>query len=676
MKRASASVDLDLYAAMFKDVAAWNPDLQKSLDRDYLRLSDLDSSALKRFVMIDLVDTGKIVDKALSSGRLDATTLPPTLGRIVGRGSRTFLRGLFATVFDIETGCLLNGLDTNAIFFLRQVLYLSKKVREECSDASVLAEVRDFSAIDRGLRLPNYNWADGRSFGLQISDDPLRTHWQFARDWSKPLSFADDYRGHADLISERDECPRVLIRTLDRVCGWVFSQTPILDWREIRPGHGPGAVADAKSGSDKYRFPHWPDKLESVFPHSYFARSREDLDVEEPIDCGAEELPSRLIAVPKTLKAPRLIASEPTAHQYIQHGLMNWLREHLPRPLRTSISFHDQEPSRALCLEASKTGDLATVDLSSASDRLSCWVVERALQYNRSLLEALWASRTRSIRVAVRNSSNELIGEEDYYFLRKFAPMGSGVTFPVQSVIYACAAVAALAYDRKGKTTNKVISSLFARVRVFGDDIIMPSSSVRSLSLLLSYLQLKVNASKTHWTGLFRESCGMDAYGGVDVTPCYLRDFSPGTSGQDVASWVEVSNNFYTAGLWWTADALVRKMDRKLKEVIPVAPFHLSCLTLLSFNSRSWYLPGKTRYNPRLCREEVLALSLVTKATWRRRESDLNLLQYFIEDPSPETFWKSGWSSRPRTQLRVRWVPHYKRLSEEVGLYQLNANKR
>lgn len=663
MKRASALVDLDLYAAMFDDIATWNPDLRKSFDRDLLRLKNLDDATLATFLMIDLVDTGKIVDKALSVGRLDASKLPQSLGKLVGKGSRAFYRGLFATVFSVETGLLLDDLDPSAVFFLRQALYLSKKVRKECSDASVLAEVREFSSIDSLLRRPTLRWDDSSRLG-EIPG-------------GSRLSSLDGYREAADLFSDGEECPKVLIRTFDRVCGWVLSQFPIFDWRDLRPGHGPGAVADARSGADKYQFPTWPDKLESVFPFSYYGMPREDLAPDEVEQPGTQEWPSRLIAVPKTLKAPRLIASEPTAHQFIQHGLMHWLRDNLPKPLRASISFHDQTPSRDLCRNASMTGDLATVDLSSASDRLSCWVVERAFQYNWDLLTALWACRTTTIRVAVRNSTGVLIGEEDYFFLNKFAPMGSGVTFPVQSIIYACAAVAALAYDRKGNNmSSKALSALFDRVRVFGDDIILPSPSVRSLSLLLSYLQLKINASKTHWTGHFRESCGMDAFRGEDVTPIYLRDFSPGTSGEDLASWVEVSNNFHSAGLWWTADAMLRKLDESKRRLMPVSDRQLSCLTLLTFNSRGWVYPGRRRYNRQLHREEILALSLATRTAWQRREGYLSLLQYYIEEPSPTTRWKAGWTGRNRILLKVRWVPHYKRLSEEVGLYQPNANKR
>lgn len=230
MKRTSAKVDLALYAAMFKDVAAWRPDLRNSFDRDLLRLELLgDSPELERFVMIDLVDTGKIVDKALSQGRLDVSAIPATLGKVVDCSGREFIHGLFALVFQPSSGRLIDDVDPNDIFFLRQVLYLSKKVRKECSDASILKEVRDFSVIDRNLRPHTLSWDSGSGLGKNPG-----------------LSFSDGHRRDSDLVSDRDECPRVLLSILDRVCGRLFSSFPVFDWREIKPAHGPGAVADAK----------------------------------------------------------------------------------------------------------------------------------------------------------------------------------------------------------------------------------------------------------------------------------------------------------------------------------------------------------------------------------------------------------------------------------------------
>jgi len=647
MKRTSATVDLALYAAMFKDVVAWRPDLRISTSRDFARLEELEKDSLESFLMIDLVSAGKIVDKALSTGRINPHALPATLGSVVGGGSREFLSGLFGLVFDSSDGTLRTDAEVEAVFFLRQVIYLAKKVRKECSNASIAAEVSDFSVIDRNLRYPTLNWDAGDSLGT------------YSR-----LSFTDGHRQVGDWVSGRDSCPRALLRAFDRVCGRLFSKLPRLELDELRPSHGPGAVADARSGADKYLFPTWPDKLEVLFPHNYFARSREDLDITDPIDYSCEEFPARLIAVPKTLKGPRMIASEPTAHQYIQHALMEWLRQHMPRLLRPCVDFKDQEPSRALCLEASSTGSLATVDLSSASDRLSCWVVERAFQYNRDVLDALWACRTRCCRISVRDADGVLAGEEDFLLLRKFAPMGSGVTFPVQSLVYAAMAIAVVLYDEgKGaRVTDRTIRSVISRVRVFGDDIILPTSSVSSLDLLLTHCQLKLNASKTHWQGLFRESCGMDAFRGSEVTPVYLRDFQPGHTGEDLVSWVAVSNNAHAAWLINLAEYMVERLPEEQRKLIPLSSMKepLPSLTLTTYSPSPPEM-GDRRWNSDLQRFEVKALVLSAQRTWRERDGYQSLLQYFVEDPSPLIKWRSGVIGRQRLRLRKQWVESHHR---------------
>lgn len=648
MKRTRATVDLSLYHALFRDVCGWRADLRKSLDLDILRLERLGDDELMTFLMIDLVDTGKIVDKALSTGCIKSEMLPRTLGSVVSASSREFLSGLFDLVFSPANGDIIDDVDPNSIYFLRQVLYLSKKVKETCSDASLEKEIRDFSVIDRSLRRPDLSWSSCCSLGER----------------SPRLSFTDRYQASLPLAEYFDECPRALLRALDDVCRLLFSQLPVFDWRGVHPSHGPGAVADAKSGADKYLFPTWPDKLERVFPHSYFARSREDLDITEPLSFGNQESPARLIAVPKTLKSPRMIASEPTSHQFIQHGLMKWMRANLPHSLKTCVSFLDQQPSRVACLRASASGSHATVDLSSASDRLSCWVVERVFQYNWDFLEALWASRTRTCHIRVRNAEGQSVGEEELLLLKKFAPMGSGVTFPVQSVVYAAAAIASVIYD-SGRPlrsiSRKLILKVAHQVRVFGDDIILPSNSVPTLVRLLEHLELRINVSKTHWQGHFRESCGMDAYAGVDVTPTYLSAFDPGTFGEELASWVTVGNNAHHAGLWNLASAMLAKIPRDVTKLIPVMPWksRIACLSNFTFSPQSPQ-GTKTRWNKNLQRAEVLGLQLSSKRSVVRRDGYQNLLQYFVEAPPPDLNWSSGVLERPRLRLRKRWVDYQK----------------
>jgi hypothetical protein len=197
-----------------------------------------------------------------------------------------------------------------------------------------------------------------------------------------------------------------------------------------------------------------------------------------------------LIGVPKDFKGPRLIASEPIASQYIQQGIMNVIRENVKRSsLRHSLDFRSQEPSRKLALDASLTREFSTIDLSSASDRLSCAVVECIWRMKYSFLEALNAARTPDI----------IYPDGKVVQLKKFAAQGAAFTFPLQSVVYALICMGVI-YARTGESR---LSCLAKQVRVFGDDMIVPSDHYSAICSILEVLQLKVNTKKSFNQGFF-----------------------------------------------------------------------------------------------------------------------------------------------------------------------------
>lgn len=645
MKRTTLVAGLPLYVALFKDIAAYDGELQPTLSADLLRIEKLTITRGLPFLMIDFPEAGKVVDFSLSRGVISWSALPPSFG--TRNGHPKLLWGLFHRVF-CEDGTLMPDVDPNHIYFLRQVLYLCKKVRKECSNAAILAEVNEFRKVDEALRNPTLSWDSDSLCGNPDHNNHYGCDCQFER--IKPhsdLRLSDGYKRSPDLFSNRDECPERLLNIAQDVSDRICSRFPGFDWRDLRPRHGPGAVADARSGTDKYLFPTWPAKLERTFPSNFYGQSREDLHLEVDGQVSPMESPAKLMAVPKTLKGPRLIASEPIAHQFLQLGLMRWIRQNLPTPLRLSIDFLSQEPSRVSCLKASHTGDIASVDLSAASDRLSCWAVERIFRRSQGLLYALHATRTR----ALKNATG--VGEAYYLKLRKFAAMGSGTTFPVQSICYTILSIASVIYEDNGDCSYQAILRAARKIRVFGDDILIPSHAVPSLALLLRHLQLKVNVLKTHYSGHFRESCGMDAYNGFNVSPLYLRDLELGQSADALVSWVDVSNNAYTQGLWHLSDAMLRTIPSKLMRLIPQSKLGIGCLSLRSNVPKS---PQRVRYNTALQRDETQGLVIRGGAERRRRDSHQSILQFFIEEPSPDTNWQSGYDVRKRLVLTKRWV--------------------
>lgn len=79
-----------------------------------------------------------------------------------------------------------------------------------------------------------------------------------------------------------------------------------------------------------------------------------------------------VIAVPKNFKTDRTIAKEPCMNIYVQLGIGRAIRRRL---LGCGVDLNDQTRNQRAAREGSITGELATVDLSMASDTLAYEVV-------------------------------------------------------------------------------------------------------------------------------------------------------------------------------------------------------------------------------------------------------------------------------------------------------------
>jgi hypothetical protein len=128
-------------------------------------------------------------------------------------------------------------------------------------------------------------------------------------------------------------------------------------------------------------------------------------------------------------------------------------------------------------------------------------------------------------------------------------------------------------------STVSNIKNVARRVYVYGDDLIVPADEVPVVTKTLEAFALKVNANKTFYSGKFRESCGMDAYNGVMVTPIYVRCMPP-RGKQDhaeIVSYVSLANQLYKAG-WWVLAKRVRSVVDKILGPLPVVRETAPCL--------------------------------------------------------------------------------------------------
>jgi len=603
---------LSLLASILTDVEAWSRDHGQSVEFAKLRTQYLFEDLGDLFFYEVLPSYGKAFDKALSNQRMGVATL---------EGGHSFpLDFLLRNVFD-HHGDVLESPCVNSIFFVRQYCYMMKKVNAQCSRENILKAVKDFHKIEDEMRNPSLDWSNDRL------GDGLK------------LSFADDLEFASN---------RKLSEYFQRAADVVSTMLPEINTLELVPRHGPGAVSDKRSGEDKFPFPYWPTKLDAWFPYDAFA-SHNLLQGQANDTYVNHEHPARLIAVPKTPLKPRLIASEPSYHQYCQQAVLRWVRKNCPYPISLCVSFRQQELSRSRALSASKDGLDVSIDLSSASDRLSCWAVERFFRRNPSFLNVLHSIRTRMLMDPISENPK-------FRILKKYANQGSAVTFPVQSIIYATACIAAILFEGNSKVNAKTMVKAARKVRVFGDDIILPKTAHVSTMRILNLMGFRVNMNKTHVNGYFRESCGMDAYGGHNVAPVYVNNLRIERTAEALSSLVDVSNNLHTAGLFHAAAYVRSRVLKTFKDAsIPVTRRHdLGCVAFSSFVSE--HFEG-CRYNKSLQQLEVRSYTVSAREARGERENDLSLLQYFVEEPAPTSLWKAGYLKSHRTRLCIRWVP-------------------
>lgn len=206
-----------------------------------------------------------------------------------------------------------------------------------------------------------------------------------------------------------------------------------------------------------------------------------------------------LTFVEKNAKTHRPICIEPVFNGFWQLGVGDYIKDRLR--IHANQDLRDQERNRLLSREGSIYGNLATIDLSSASDTVAFSVVF-------DLLPEAWVDLLASLR------TGHIIYDGYQLELEKFSSMGNGFTFELESLIFW--ALASACTELSGDDQNKV--------SVYGDDIIVPTRVVDLLISTLTWCGFSVNTEKSFWDGPFRESCGADWLNGEDVRPIFKKD--------------------------------------------------------------------------------------------------------------------------------------------------------
>jgi hypothetical protein len=493
------------------------------------------------FLAVTLADLGKATQKWLDQGFVVPSDCPDFARSPGGRTSPRFLGGFYGRVFDPFSGALLDEPDVEAIYALCQLTLMFSKIA--LPEKPVKGSSR---GSDRKVVSP-------RQERLAMSDFIQCEQDVKASDERLDPSDMEDFKRMSKMLF-----------------GDLFAKMD----RDVRYGrivmkHGPGAVADRRRSNAKYLQRTWPARLGKMFPPEehlvvnqkpeMLSELHEDLHILEP---GAE-IPVRVITVPKTIKTPRIIAIEPTAMQYAQQGLLrsflsSWREDGF---LSQVIGITDQDPNRDMARTGSSSGDLATLDLSEASDRVSNQHVRAMLDDFPDLLWAVDSARSRKADVPGHGVIR----------LAKFASMGSALCFPFEAMVFLTIIFLGIERELSAPLSRRTLIRRFDKqVRVFGDDLIVPRDYVLSVCDTLELLGFKVNIGKSFWAGRFRESCGRMYYDGQDISVVKVRQLLP-TTRQDasgVISAVAFRNLCYTHGLWKTAAWL----DVRLKGLLKFFP--------------------------------------------------------------------------------------------------------
>jgi hypothetical protein len=398
------------------------------------------------------------------------------------------------------------------------------------------------------------------------------------------------------------------------------------DFTNIQPRHGPGVVATKQKLWGKYQFTNVSRRIASVYPvDAYFYASAGHVcdHLSELQTLGDRDFPAKVILVPKDSRGPRLISCEPVDFQWIQQGISRSLVRHVEslNLTRFNVFFTDQGPNQRGALLGSSTGRYATLDLNEASDRISLDVVR-----------LLFPKHVYDILENVRSSSTVLPSGKELT-LKKFAPMGSALCFPILALtVWAILTAAAPDADtRQG-------------ILVYGDDVIVPTAFAVNAMEQLESFGLKINRDKSCISGLFRESCGMDAFNGTIVTPVRFRTvWSSSPSPESYVSWISYANSLYDKKYYRCYDYIVGMLYR-LYGRVPDDSLSLTCPSLREvpeyMRIRRW------RTHQGLQKRQWLVPTLRVPTIRREIRGWEMLLRFFAETNSTPDPWASELNRR------------------------------
>lgn len=404
---------------------------------------------------------------------------------------------------------------------------------------------------------------------------------------------------------------------------WLTSFDPT----RLKFNHGPGAVAGHGSNATleiKYKDLSHDRYLLDTFGQDWYPS-------ESPFRSSLDRI-SQTIFVPKSYKTFRTISMESSTLQYYQQGVWKEIKRVVESSpyLSARMSFKKAGRNFTLAQEASMNRNYATLDLSAASDSVSYSLVKQVFKGTK-LLKYLGATRSR----------RTLLPDGRLITLKKFAPMGSALCFPVETIIFA--AICQYVTREHGVTSD---------YSVYGDDLIVPSQCAEDVISVLGSLGFKTNLEKSFYDKncWFRESCGGEFCDGYDVTPLRIsRKYRDPRQEVPASGLRDLANRAYKKGFRNLRAFFLREMSRShfIPRFGPTATY--------GDNYTNYHT--RRRWNSNLQRIDVWATSLSISPLEEVNESIR--YRHWLESTADREFLGDGFSSytgRVSVKTRNRWM--------------------
>jgi hypothetical protein len=365
----------------------------------------------------------------------------------------------------------------------------------------------------------------------------------------------------------------------------------------------------------------------------------------------------KITTVPKSFKAARVIAPDSVIGGFLSRGLGNYIRQRLEASTHINLSLQ-QDRHKEWAKQASVTGNLSTLDMSKASDSF-VW------KHMELLVPKSWHPILKGVRLGKAQVSD--VEKRD---LTSYMLMGSGHTFPLQTLLfYAICEGTRRLCRRRGS------------VSVYGDDIIVPTSIAQECMFALSLFGFTINDDKSFFDKpdllhpsrtFFRESCGGDFKGGVDVRPFMPEDTYRKVSKMEYIATIHKIHN----GLLrrWTIFEIERTMiflHRHLYKVsrrLNVVPLHETDEAGLHDNWALSYLGTELTY-PVLDKLGHTTYFALRKKVRRRKQHDLYPYYWYrlwLDRRDPERLdLKRFWS---KIRIRKAYFPQHGPYEDEEPL--------